>query len=113
MLRFSCAHVKSKIMDVPHSQLDDPQYANYAWDRYRRLMLWMALAAAVAVALALLYLKLTLGAVPWLMALFTGLGVFISVLLGAALMGLVFLSSGSGHDEAVVDPFPDLADDSK
>jgi hypothetical protein len=27
--------------------------------------------------------------------------------MAAALMGLVFLSSGSGHDEAIDDPFED------
>ena len=32
------------------------------------------------------------------------------VMLGAALMGLVFLSSGSGHDEAIEDPFEDDPD---
>jgi hypothetical protein len=31
--------------------------------------------------------------------------VFFSVLLAALLMGLVFLSAGSGHDESVRDPF--------
>jgi Na+(H+)/acetate symporter ActP len=101
------------MMKVPTSQLDDPQYAQYAWDRYRRLMRWMVLASAGAVMLTLIYLKLTLDSVPWLMALFTGLGVFLSVMLAAALMGLVFLSSGSGHDQAVVDPFPELAADDK
>ena len=33
-----------------------------------------------------------------------------SMMLTAALMGLVFLSSGSGHDEAIDDPFKDEAD---
>ncbi len=31
------------------------------------------------------------------------------VLLSGALMGLVFLSSGTGHDEAVIDPLDDRA----
>jgi multidrug transporter EmrE-like cation transporter len=72
--------------------------------RYRRLLKWMVLASLIAMGLALLYLKAMLGAVPLGMAIWTGLGVFVSVLLAAALMGLVFLSSGSGHDEAIVDP---------
>ena len=45
------------------------------------------------------------------MIIATTAGVGLSVMLGAALMGLVFLSSGSGHDEAIEDPFendPDL-----
>ena len=36
--------------------------------------------------------------------------IFGAVMLTAALMGLVFLSSGSGHDEAIEDPFEDEAD---
>jgi hypothetical protein len=64
----------------------------------------MALASTLAVGLALLYLKWELGEVPWTMALFTAFGVFFSVLLAAALMGLVFLSSGSGHDDTIIDP---------
>ena len=48
------------------------------------------------------------------MMIATAAGVGLSVMLGAALMGLVFLSSGSGHDEAIEDPFendPDLNHD--
>ncbi len=37
----------------------------------------------------------------WVIALATVAGVGLSVLLGTALMGLVFLSNGSGHDAAV------------
>ena len=48
-----------------------------------------------------------MSAIPWLMMLFTALGIFASVLLAAALMGLVFLSAGSGHDDAISDPFSD------
>ncbi len=86
------------------SPLDDTGYANFAWGRYKRLMLWMTLVSTVAVGGAILFLRLLLGQVPWTMMLFTGLGVFFSVLLAAALMGLVFLSSGTGHDEDVIDP---------
>ena len=32
------------------------------------------------------------------------IGISFAMLLMAALMGLVFLSSGSGHDESVIDP---------
>ena len=37
------------------------------------------------------------------MIIATAAGVGLSVMLGAALMGLVFLSSGTGHDESVTD----------
>ena len=88
---------------VPHQ---DPQSVvtrrgNASWTRYRRLMKWMALAALVAVICSLFYLKLAVGAVPLPMLVATVAGVGISVLLGTALMGLVFLSNSSGHDDAV------------
>jgi hypothetical protein len=95
-------------MDIPPSPLEDPDYSAFAWNRYKRLMWWMALASITASATALLFLKWQLGEVPWIMALFTGLGVFVSVLLGAALMGLVFLSSGSGHDDSIIDPLENM-----
>ena len=71
-----------------------------AWSRYRNMMKWMTLAAAIAAGLAVAYLKATSDAMPWQMVLATIGGVFLSVLLGTALMGLVFLSDRSGHDEA-------------
>jgi Na+/melibiose symporter-like transporter len=71
-----------------------------AWARYKSLMKWMALAAAIAAALAVAWLKATSDAMPWQMVLATIAGVGLSVLLGTALMGLVFLSDRSGYDEA-------------
>jgi len=70
-----------------------------AWSRYRSLMKWMAVAALVAVLLALIYLKSSVGPVPLPMLIATIAGVGFSVLLGTALMGLVFLSNASGHDD--------------
>jgi uncharacterized protein (DUF2062 family) len=75
-----------------------------AWARYRKLMKWMALASAIAAALAVAYLKATSDAMPWQMVLATIAGVFLSVLLGTALMGLVFLSDRSGYDDAASGP---------
>lgn len=77
-----------------------PEAAALAWSRYKRMMKWMALAAAIAAALAVAYLKATSDAMPWQMVLATIAGVGLSVLLGTALMGLVFLSDRTGHDEA-------------
>jgi hypothetical protein len=96
-------------MTDSHSALDDPDYAAFAWARYRRLMWWMSLASAVSVIGGLGLLWALAGPIPWLMMLFTALGIFFSVLLAAALMGLVFLSSGTGHDESIHDPFADHA----
>ena len=84
--------------------LDDPDYAHFAWGRYKRLMLWMTLVSAVAVVGGLGALYLAIGPMPLLGTLFTAGGIFFSVLLAAALMGLVFLSSGSGHDDKIEDP---------
>lgn len=81
--------------------LSDPDYAAFAWGRYRRLMAWMTLVAAVTVGLVLWYLHHEVGVLPIPMIIATVAGVGLSVLLGTALMGLVFLSSGTGHDEEV------------
>jgi hypothetical protein len=83
----------------------DPALARYeraadAWSRYKRTMKWMLLAAAAAVALALLYLKLSGETMHLSMVIATIAGVGLSVLVGTGLMGLVFLSSSGGHDDA-------------
>lgn len=83
--------------------LSDPEYARFAWRRYRRLMAWMTLVAIVCVVAALAILRIVNGPIPIHMLIATVLGIGLSVMLGAALMGLVFLSSGSGHDESIHD----------
>lgn len=88
-------------MDAPSSALDDPEYAAFAWARYRRLMLWMALASLTATVGCLYLLKVMIGEIPIHMLIATSAGVFVSVMLASALMGLVFLSAGSGHDDTV------------
>ena len=75
-----------------------------AWARYKRLMSWMAIAAVVAVLLALIYLKSSGGPVPVHMMIATIAGVGLTVLLGTALMGLVYFSNASGHDDAAAQP---------
>jgi hypothetical protein len=71
-----------------------------AWQRYKRMMKWMCLAALLAVLAALLYLKVSGTPMPINLVIATSLGVGLSVLLGTALMGLVFLSDSGGHDDA-------------
>jgi len=61
----------------------------------------MALGAVVTVLLALIYLKSFGDPVPLHMQIATILGVGLTFLVGTGLMGLVFLSSRSGHDEDV------------
>jgi hypothetical protein len=94
-------------MTVRPSKLDDPDYAGFAWERYRRLMWWMVVASTVSVIAGLGGLYLIIGEIPLHMMIATAGGIFFSVLLAAALMGLVFLSSGTGHDDAIDDPFAD------
>jgi hypothetical protein len=85
------------------SQLDNPDVARHAWRRYRKLMRWMALAAftTAAIAIALLHWRNPDASIHLYIA--AAAGVFASVLLGAGLMGLVFLSAGTGHDAAIDD----------
>ncbi|HEX8445208.1 MAG TPA: hypothetical protein VF649_01225 [Sphingomonas sp.] len=85
-------------MDDRRNRLSDPDYAAFAWGRYRRVMRWMLLFAAAAIVVALLYLKLSGAPLTLHLMIATAAGVGGTVLLGTALMGLVFLSSGSGHD---------------
>ena len=96
---------------VKPSPLDRDETSRIALARYRRLMRGMALVSTGAVVLALAWLQATLpGGLTIHMMIATAAGVGLSVMLGAALMGLVFLSSGSGHDEAIEDPFEDDPD---
>ncbi len=90
--------------------LDNPQIAAVAWARFRRMMMWMALAGAVCVGLALLFLRLSAGPMPLHMVIATILGVWLTFMLGTGLMALVFLSSGTGHDEQVMDRMKDEVD---
>ena len=75
-----------------------------AWARYKSMMKWMVVAAVVAVLLALIWLRGDGGPLPLHMIIATIAGVGLSVLVGTALMGLVFLSSSSGHDDAAAGP---------
>lgn len=89
-------------MDAPNG-LDDPDYAAFAWERFRSILSRMALVAAGVAILAVLVLWHWLGWLNVTVTIATALGVFCTVLLAAALMGLMFLSSGTGHDERVED----------
>lgn len=89
------------------SRLDDPDYAPRAWRRYGMLMRWMVLASLLTTLVGLGLLRWMIGPLSTHMIIATSLGMFITVLLASALMGLVFLSSGSGHDESIEDPFKD------
>lgn len=100
---------KGHVPIMTRPTLDDPAYAAFAWARYRRLMVWMGLVSLVTVVMALAWLR-SQGPVPIHMMIATCLGVGLSVLLASALMGLVFLSSGTHHDEEA-DGFVDVPDE--
>jgi hypothetical protein len=85
------------------SALDDPAYASFAWARFRKLMSWMFGVSIIAALAILAYIRYTVADVPILIMVMIFVGMMVTLLLMAALMGLVFLSSGSGHDEAVMD----------
>ena len=83
----------------PKRRPPDYERAADAWARYKQMMRWMALVAAVCVLLSLIYLKSFGDPVPIHMVIATVAGVGLTVLVGTGLMGLVFLSNRTGHDE--------------
>ncbi|WP_240504386.1 hypothetical protein [Tsuneonella mangrovi] len=91
-------------MNIPESPLDDPVNAAHAFAHYRRMMKWMAAFTALVVALVLAGFWLVDGATSIHFYIATGLGIGFTMMLTGALMGLLFLSNGTGHDESVVDP---------
>ena len=85
------------------SSLDDPDYAAFAWSRYRRILGWMGLVAIAFITAAIIVLERVYGPLGWVAILAVIGGAGGSIMLAAALMGLIFLSSGSGHDESIDD----------
>ncbi len=98
---------------IHRSPLDDPENAAHAWARYRRLMRFMlgVTIGVVIIAMALLYRNHSLVSIHFYIA--TALGIGFTMLLMSALMGLVFLSSGTGHDDAIADPLNDEQDNKR
>ena len=96
---------------VGKSPLDDPEKAAFAWARYRRIMRFMFLATVgvVLVALALLYESDGAASIHFYIAVALGIG--FTMLLTSALMGLVFLSNGTGHDASVDNNLPQHDED--
>ncbi len=92
---------------VKKSPLDNPENAAHAWARYRRIMrlLLGVTIGVVLIAMALLYKFNGMVSVHYYIA--TALGISFTMLLGGGLMGLAFLSNGTGHDESVDNRMPD------
>ncbi|MGB3166846.1 MAG: hypothetical protein WBA68_08740 [Alteraurantiacibacter sp.] len=93
------------------SPLDDPEKAAHAWARYRRLMRLMFLITlgTVIVAMTIIYTNAEDVSAHFFIA--TALGIGLSMLLMSALMGLVFLSNGTGHDASVDNSLEGLGED--
>jgi hypothetical protein len=92
---------------IPKSPLEDPETAAFAWARYRRLMRWMMLVTVTMVIGASVALYRSNGFVSVHFYIATALGIGFAMLLMSALMGLVFLSAGTGHDDSIIDPLED------
>ncbi len=84
--------------EEPHG-LDDPDYRAFAWARYRRILAWMGLAAAIMTGIAVALLDYWYGPLSFVSILGAIGGFGGTIMLTAALMGLVFMSSGTGYDE--------------
>lgn len=88
------------------SPLDDPVTAAHAWARYRQIMKWLLAATILTVAIAVALLFAFNGMVSVHFYIATAMGISLTMLLGGGLMGLVFLSNGTGHDESVDNKLP-------
>ncbi len=97
---------------IPRSPLDDPEKAAHAWARYRRIMAYMMTVTVALVLASVILLYRSNGMVSVHFYIATALGVGFTMLLASALMGLAFLSSGTGHDESIVDPLDEEWKDS-
>lgn len=83
------------------SPLEDPENAAHAWSRYRWLMRWMLAITTLVVIIAMVIIYTQAENVSAHFFIAVALGIGASMLLMSALMGLVFLSNGTGHDASV------------
>ena len=88
------------------SPLDDPVNAAHAWARYRQIMKLLLAVTVLTVALATAILFAYNGMISVHFYIAVALGISLTMLLGGGLMGLVFLSNGTGHDESVDNQLP-------
>ncbi|WEK44263.1 MAG: hypothetical protein P0Y64_05480 [Candidatus Sphingomonas colombiensis] len=95
-------------MNEQRSGLDNPDYARFAWSRFRRILAWVGFVGVIAALVSVWALGRIYGPLGWVATLATIGGVIGTVLMAGALMGLTFLSSGTGHDESVDDLDNDL-----
>jgi hypothetical protein len=84
---------------VPPTRQAHYERAAVAWERYKLMMRRMVLVAIATAALSIFYLWLTGEPMHLHMVIAVFAGVALTVLVGTGLMGLVFLSNRTGHDE--------------
>lgn len=89
------------------SPLDDPGHSVRAWTHYRRMMRWTAELALGIVGVVWVILYHEFGLVSIHLYIATALGFGLTIMLLGALMGLVFVSHTSGHDDVIDDPLKD------
>lgn len=73
------------------------------WRWFKRLMLWTFLLSLVVVAIAIVWWLSTDTPLGITAIIAMSLGIILSLMLGAGLMGLVFVSARSGIDDGVID----------
>jgi hypothetical protein len=91
---------------IRKSPLEDPANAAHAWARYRLIMKWLLAVTVITVGVAIGLLFAFNGMISVHFYIAVALGISFTMLLGGGLMGLVFLSSGTGHDESVDNQMP-------
>ena len=102
-IRTGGLHVRAMVQKSP---LDDPENAAHAWTRYRRIMRILLAVTVVTVLIAVGLLFAFNGMVSVHFYIAVALGISFTMLLGGGLMGLVFLSNGTGHDASVDNQLP-------
>ena len=76
-----------------------PDAARRSWQRYRRIFGFVGALALGSAIVAVIALYIAIGEFQLHASIAMAIGIGLSILLGGGLMGLVFLSSGTGHDE--------------
>lgn len=83
-----------------------PHAPSAHWRWFGRLMAWMLLFSLAMVALAMWWMHEQGVEMRLHFMIAMGLGIALSLMLGAGLMGLVFVSSRAGIDDGVADLSP-------
>lgn len=82
-----------------NSQSAGPEASSDVRRRYRRMFGLVGLTALASAVVAVSALYLSLGEFQLHASIAMAIGIGLSVMLGGVLMGLVFLSNASGHDD--------------